>query len=517
MLSAKATKTSINSKISQHVKSLTDQDELFLFYAGHGFSKNGHNYITCHDTDLDDLADTSISLQSILKICGKSACKRIALFLDSCESGIADLPEVRGIYAEMSEGELKDFFDAAEYRVCFASCKTSEYSYPVPALKHGAWTYLVIEALQGNDPLALEKGRYVTANSLQNYVAKQLPRTMRKHFSKPIAQTPWFHGSSTGDFQIADLGDLLKKRNAVNPGFEQVKQVLLQLQESIDIDDLSGFKKGHFIPDSVSTASQSFVEDISKKEVEDEFKAVFERIRDTMKYKRRDLIAKHGRIVTPDFEFSVSCEQDRGNPGSALITRQLINISPAIVENDAFNEVFEDYFDELTFDFNKPVNIEELIDRIQDLDLDKIELDYPSDCSHCDIEIDGSAFKIKVTRRSLTVQTPRPTSPKLLVETFFDAQSSSRPRQLLRPLRPVRNSSRPASGKLPFLRFSTWELAPKSRRGKDYAETVDAMLASTRRKVPQRIKTKLSSQWGLEGGSKRSRGTNTARLMRKLD
>jgi len=36
LLSAKATKTSINSKIGQHVKSLTHEDELFLFYAGHG-------------------------------------------------------------------------------------------------------------------------------------------------------------------------------------------------------------------------------------------------------------------------------------------------------------------------------------------------------------------------------------------------------------------------------------------------------------------------------------------------
>jgi hypothetical protein len=424
LLSAKATKTSINSKISQHVKSLTDEDELFLFYAGHGFSKNGHNYITCHDTDLDDLADTSISLQSILKICGKSACKRIALFLDSCESGIADLPEVRGIYAEMSEGELKDFFDAAEYRVCFASCKTSEYSYPSDVLQHGVWTHLVIEALQGNDPLALEKGRYLTANSLQNYVAKELPRTMRNLFTKPIIQTPWFHGSSTGDFQIADLADVLNKRNAIKPGFEQVKQVLLQVQRSVDIDDLSGFskKKGHFIPEGVSSASRSFVDDISQEEVKGEFDAVFERIRDTMKYKRRDLIAKHGRIVTPDFEFSVTCEQDRDNPGSALITRQLINISPAIVENEAFNEVFADYFDEMTFDFNKAVNIEELIDRIEDLDSDKIELEYPSDCSYCDIEIEGSPLKIRITPGNLTVQTQRPASPKLLVETFFEAQ-----------------------------------------------------------------------------------------------
>jgi hypothetical protein len=278
-------------------------------------------------------------------------------------------------------------------------------------LKHGVWTHLVIEALQGNDPLALEKARYVTANSLQNYVAKELPRTMRKLFTKPIVQTPWFHGSNTGDFLIADLKDVLKKRNAVKPGFEQVKQVLLQVQESIDIDDLSGFskKKGHFIPDGVSGASQSFVEDISQKELEDEFNAVFERIRSSMNYKRRDLTAKHGRIITPDFEFAITSEQDRDNPGSALITRELINISPAIVENEAFNEVFENYFDELTFEFNKPVNIEELIDRIEDLDLD-------------DIEIDGSAFKIKVTPASLTVQTPRPASPKLLVETFFDAQ-----------------------------------------------------------------------------------------------
>ncbi len=368
LLSAKATKTSINSKIRLHVKSLSDEDELFLFYAGHGFSKNARNYITCHDTDLDDLADTSISLQSILNVCAKSSCKRIALFLDSCESGIADLPEVRGIYAEMSESELKEFFDVAEYRVCFASCKTSEYSYSSDKLKHGVWTYQIIEALQGNDPLALEKGRYVTANSLQNYVAKELPRTIRKVFTKPRVQTPWFHGSNTGDFLISDLGEVLKARNAVKPGFEQVKQVLLQVQESIDIDDLSGFskKKGHFIPESVSGASQSFVEDISRKEVEAEFNEVYERIRGSMNYKRRDIDATDGRIITPDFEFLITCEQNRDNPGSALITQQLINIAPTIIENEAFNEVFKNCFDELTFEFNKPVNIKDLIDRIED-------------------------------------------------------------------------------------------------------------------------------------------------------
>jgi hypothetical protein len=160
------------------------------------------------------------------------------------------------------------------------------------------------------------------------------------------------------------------------------------------------------------------------------------RARNSMNYKRRDLVAKDGTIITPDFEFSITCEQDRDNPSSALITRQLVNISPTIIENEAFNEVFNDYFDELTFDFDKPVNIKNLIDRIEDLDSDKIHVEYPSDCSHCSIEIDDSPFEIRVARHSLTVQTPRPTSPKLLVETFFDAQKKLSGTPVIRAIAP---------------------------------------------------------------------------------
>ena len=91
LLSGKATKTTINSQVRQHVKALTAADSLYIFYAGHGFSKNGHNFITCYDTDPDDLEETSIKLKDLLDMCGKSACKRIVFFLDSCESGITDL------------------------------------------------------------------------------------------------------------------------------------------------------------------------------------------------------------------------------------------------------------------------------------------------------------------------------------------------------------------------------------------------------------------------------------------
>ena len=51
LISAGATHASISSKVRQNVNTLTGDDELFLFYAGHGFSKNGHNFITCYDIE----------------------------------------------------------------------------------------------------------------------------------------------------------------------------------------------------------------------------------------------------------------------------------------------------------------------------------------------------------------------------------------------------------------------------------------------------------------------------------
>jgi len=425
LLSGKATKTTINSQVRQQVKALTKEDYLYIFYAGHGFSKNGHNYITCYDTDLDDLEDTSIKLKEMLDTCGKSDCKRIALFLDSCESGITDLPEIRGIYATMSATELDDFFQAAEYRTCFASCKTSESSYSSDVLKHGVWTYQVIQALEGNARTALEKGRYVTAFSLQNYLAAEIQRTLRKAFSKPKSQTPWVNGSQSQDFVIADLDDVLKKRTAVKPGNDQVKRVFLQLEESVEIRSLSGFIKGrHRVPEWNSGATQSFIQGISQKEIEEEIEKVHGRIRTHMNYKRKDMIIDTGHIVTPDFEFWAECNQDSEDAASAVISHRLTNISPKIIDDDGFNQAFDGCFEDITFEFKEEVDVKDLIDHLEELDASNVELDYDADCSYCDLTIQGSNLEIRITGSGVTVHAPQASAPKKLVQSFISVQKA---------------------------------------------------------------------------------------------
>ena len=325
----------------------------------------------------------------------------------------------------MSATELDDFFQAAEYRTCFASCKTSESSYSSDALKHGVWTYQVIQALEGNARAALEGGRYVTAFSLQNYLAAEIQRTLRKVFSKPVSQTPWLYGSQSQDFVIADLDDVLKKKTAVKPGYDQVKRAFLQLEESVEIRSLSGFKKGsHRVPQWKSSATESFVQDISQKEIEDEVEEVHGRIRAHMNYKRKDMVVDTGHIVTPDFEFWVECAQDSEDPASAVISHRLTNISPKIIDDDGFNQVFESSFDDITFEFKTEVDVADLIDQLEELDAKNVELDYPADCSYCDLTIEGSKLEIRISATGVTIHAPEATAPKKLVQSFISVQKA---------------------------------------------------------------------------------------------
>ena len=64
---------------------------------------------------------------------------------------------------------------------------------------------------------------------------------------------------------------------------------------------------------------------------------------------------------------------------------------------DGFNKVFEWSFDDITFEFSKGVDIADLIDQLEELDMDDIELDYPANCSYCDLTIDG--YRVEVWRR----------------------------------------------------------------------------------------------------------------------
>jgi len=345
------------------------------------------------------------------------------MFLDSCESGITKIAKRRGVYAKMSEAELDEFFGAAEYGVCFSACKTSESSYPSNILKHGIWTYHLIQALRGDAAKALEKGHRLTAVSLQNYLSTEVPLTLRKAYSTPEVQTPWKYGGENRDFQIADLTEILEKRKQVKPGYEQLKRALLREVESVRVSSLSGFvKRHHHVPDYVSDRTKSFVESISKAEIEERVNNVFHAIKEHLNYKHREILSETGRIVTPDFEYLAFCSQDEVDPEIALITEELANIKPSIIENEAFNEVFENRFSQVVFEFPREIDVSKLIDEIEDLDREDVIIKYDHTGSWCELSFKDSEFSLRVEGRERTINSDLCRSPYELLQGFFKIQ-----------------------------------------------------------------------------------------------
>src|SRR5262245_54060008 len=76
-----ATRTSLSSRLRKLAKSPPEAGVLFAWWSGLAFAQDGECFLACHDTQADDLAETSIAL-SVLLDSLKAARRPVVLFLD---------------------------------------------------------------------------------------------------------------------------------------------------------------------------------------------------------------------------------------------------------------------------------------------------------------------------------------------------------------------------------------------------------------------------------------------------
>src|SRR5205085_5894265 len=167
--------------------------------AGHGFTADGELFVTCADSQADDLAATSLALEDLLDTVRAAKCRAV-IFLDA---GAWDGAEPR-----TEEAMRRAFPDGGSLR-CFSACAAEEASHPAPLLRQRVWSHHLIEAFAGRAPLARVQRTQITAASLQEYLAGEVPRSLRKAFAPPVAQTPAAYGPARADFVLADLGPVL--------------------------------------------------------------------------------------------------------------------------------------------------------------------------------------------------------------------------------------------------------------------------------------------------------------------
>ena len=426
-----ATKTLIESRVRKVLDGLTEDDTLYFCYAGHGFAKDGKNYITCSDTDIDDLENTSIPVQWLFDRFWDSSCNKLVMFLDSCESGMLATSKVRGIYTDLTEDELNAFFGTAEHCVCFAACKPGQKSHSSDHLKHGIWTHHLVQALSADDPGALEKGHLLTSASLQNHLFREVPKTIRATFKGNVVQTPWVYGAMSSDFLVGDVGPILERRKlAANPHLQQLRQIVLLSERAVAIKRLSGFskKRGHFVPDEASSSADDFVGRIAETELHEDLEQQYGALRTAFGFKRRDLQTDgpedgSGSIITPHFDYEVSVRVNPDDATEALWRREITNIrEPDQVLSEEFDAAFPSTFDRLEFQVAESIDIEGIVDQIENLDDDRVSVECNRECTHCRVRIEGLDASIIITPGSFQLERFGTGSPRKLLEGFFEAQ-----------------------------------------------------------------------------------------------
>jgi hypothetical protein len=246
--------------------------------------------------------------------------------------------------------------------------------------------------------------------SLQRHIEDALPRLLRKHFAANTAQTPQLFGGQNAGRVIADLTPLLGPKTGGLLDPQRLKRVSFRTDTSGRVKDLSGFRKTFKLPDYAGPSARKFIAKCATDDVRADLDAVFEACREHLGYKRKDMEASvgsdgFGALRTPDFEYTVTPELDPADPTQVNWRRELSGLSDiGFVHGAGFQAVFGRTFDQLAFEFAVPVDVSDLVDRLEDVPLTGVKVMVDSDGAECEITLSGFAGAVRVGRNRLTVR-----------------------------------------------------------------------------------------------------------------
>ena len=421
-----ATKTTIAEKVKQIATYATATDTILFYYAGHGFYHNGQNLISCVDTSLSSLGDTTIDLNHILASLDKSKSNKVIAFLDCCHSGIEFSEIERSPVTDFSTEELKYEYGNAEHLTVFASCKSDEKSQADLERKHGVWTYYLLSALKG-EAKGFYDGALLFSDKLQKYLGDNTFQRARLITENKKNQTPVKFGRETTErFIVADLTKIFAEKEVkLKADGIRFEKATILYQEGDWVRNLPGFEKakGHKAPKVIDDYHNSWVKKIATELIEEELNEIAEELRTKMKYKRKDVEEPvvedgAGQLRTIDFDYVLSISQSSSHADRYVLTRSIENFKNTnILADEVFNEVFEGYFDRIEFRFNQKLNVEKIIDDIEDIDDEtKISVKYDRiNTRRCTILLAGFDGKIHLSERTFRITANKKASPQSLV------------------------------------------------------------------------------------------------------
>jgi len=164
----------MKAKVRDFFSKANEGDTLIFYYSGHGYydSKAKKTYFIPKDTMADYVFDTAFPVEDYLEPLVKSSKAKVYMFIDACYSG--RLGKDRPLrFKHFSKTTFERVVENSKVAMLLSS-GPDEVSKEDEKLKHGVFTYYLIEGLRGkanenNDP-------YVTLDELYDYVKSEVSK-----------------------------------------------------------------------------------------------------------------------------------------------------------------------------------------------------------------------------------------------------------------------------------------------------------------------------------------------------
>lgn len=193
------------------------------------------------------------------------------------------------------------------------------------------------------------------------------------------------------------------------------------------LKEIQGFQKGHRLPLNRRDGLR-FLAEISSAEIEADLDDKFAALKHGFGFKRREISASPGEgvglIETPFFRYKVSVDFLADDLTKVVWQREIEEISePNQIINPVFLEVFGKQFNSLELTSPAPFPLEEIIDRLEDLDSESITVNYDKDVTWCDIRFAPHQPPIHLDGNRLQISSPlKEVTPLELFESLAEVQ-----------------------------------------------------------------------------------------------
>jgi uncharacterized caspase-like protein len=212
LLNDQATTKNIKMQLNWLARSAGPEDVVVVYVATHGSSRDldtvGVNYIITHDTEIganidpDSLYATALPMVDISNaIATRVKAQKAAIFLDTCYSGNAAVQEkliAPGIKNASLSPDAIAHITQGSGRMVFAAAGTDQESLESDTLKHGFFTYYLVQALQ-------QEGASAPLSKIFDYTEQHVSQTVATQFKQyNVQQTPVMGRSADStDFSLA--------------------------------------------------------------------------------------------------------------------------------------------------------------------------------------------------------------------------------------------------------------------------------------------------------------------------